>query len=134
MRRVFADTFYWIALAHRGDQWHAAALNASHAMQDAEIVTTQDMLGEFLTAFRYTPQLRGIAARRVHQITADRRIRVIGQSPLLFEAGFALYQLRPDKQYSFADCISMQAMPQEGITDILTHDSHFSQEGFVTLL
>jgi hypothetical protein len=80
MRQVFADSLYWIALSHPGDQWHAAALKASHALQRAEIVTTQEMLGELLTAFRYNPQLRAIAARRVLQITADPRIIVIPQS------------------------------------------------------
>ncbi len=30
--------------------------------------------------------------------------------------------------------ISMEAMRQEGITDILTHDNHFTQEGFTELL
>ncbi len=52
MRRVFADSLYWIAISHQGDQWHAAALKASRAIQGAEIVTTQEMLSEFLTAFR----------------------------------------------------------------------------------
>jgi len=28
----------------------------------------------------------------------------------------------------------MEAMRQEGITDILTHDDHFTQEGFTILL
>ncbi len=134
MRRVFADSLYWIALSHQGDQWHAAALKASRALQRAEIVTTQEMLGELLTAFRYNPQLRGIAARRVHQITADPHIIVVPQSDHSFQAGFALYQSRPDKQYSLTDCISMETMRQQGITDILTHDNHFTQEGFTILL
>jgi uncharacterized protein len=134
MRRVFADSLYWIALSHQGDQWHAAALKASHVLQRAEIVTTQEMLGELLTAFRYNPQLRGIAARRVHQITADPHIIVVPQSDHSFQAGFALYQSRPDKQYSLTDCISMETMRQRGITDILTHDNHFTQEGFTILL
>jgi predicted nucleic acid-binding protein len=50
MRRVFADSLYWIALSHAGDQWHAAAMKASYALQRAEIVTTQEVLGEVLTA------------------------------------------------------------------------------------
>jgi predicted nucleic acid-binding protein len=134
MRRVFADSLYWIALSHQRDQWHAAALKASHALQIAEIVTTQEMLGELLTAFRHTPLLRSIAARRVHQITADPRVIVLPQSNHSFQAGFALYQSRPDKHYSLTDCISMESMRQEGITDILTHDNHFTQEGFTALL
>jgi predicted nucleic acid-binding protein len=134
MRRVFADSLYWIALSHQRDQWHTAAMKASHVLQSAEIVTTQEMLGEFLTAFRHTPRLRSIAARRVQQITAEPQITVIPQSDHSFQAGFALYQSRPDKQYSLTDCISMEAMRVEGITEILTHDIHFKQEGFTILL
>ncbi len=59
---------------------------------------------------------------------------MIPQSDRSFQAGFALYQARPDKKYSLTDCISMQAMRQEGITEILTHDGHFTQEGFSILL
>ena len=33
-----------------------------------------------------------------------------------------------------AYCISMEAMRQEGITEIFTHDNHFIQEGFIILL
>jgi predicted nucleic acid-binding protein len=51
-----------------------------------------------------------------------------------FLDGFALYQARPDRAYSLTDCIAMEAMRQESITDILTHDNHFTQEGFTTLL
>ena len=134
MRRVFADSLYWTAISHQGDQWHAAALDASRAFRGAEIVTTQEMLSEFLTAFRYTPQLRSIAARRIHQITTDQQIIVIPQSDTSFQAGFALYLARPDKKYSQPDCISMATMRQDGIAEILTHNSHFAQEGFTVLL
>ncbi len=46
----------------------------------------------------------------------------------------ALFKARPDKGYRLTDCISMLGMRQESITDILTHDSHFTQEGFTILL
>ena len=45
----------------------------------------------------------------------------------------ALYNARPDKGYSLADCISMQIMRREGLTDVLTNDRHFEQEGFRAL-
>jgi len=134
MRRVFADSLYWIALSHQGDQWHEAAMRASRALVGVEIVTTQEMLVEFLTAFRYTSQFRRLAARRVAQIMADRRILVVCQSDNSFQAGLALYQARPDKAYSLADCISMATMRREGIKEVLTHDGHFVQEGFTILL
>jgi len=48
-------------------------------------------------------------------------------------AGLELYKHRPDKEYSLTDCISMQMMRQLGITDVLTQDRHFTQEGFTIL-
>jgi predicted nucleic acid-binding protein len=32
------------------------------------------------------------------------------------------------------DCISMVTMRREGITEVLTDDDHFVQEGFIKLL
>jgi predicted nucleic acid-binding protein len=45
----------------------------------------------------------------------------------------ALYQSRLDKGYSLTDCISMQTMRTEGLTQALTNDRHFVQEGFISL-
>jgi predicted nucleic acid-binding protein len=55
---------------------------------------------------------------------------VIPQSRESFLDGLALYEARPDKGYSLADRISMQTMRREGLTDVLTNDRHFEQEGF----
>jgi predicted nucleic acid-binding protein len=59
---------------------------------------------------------------------------VIPQSHESFLSGFDLYAARPDKGYSLTDCISMQAMRREGLTDALANDRHFQQEGFRALL
>ncbi len=56
------------------------------------------------------------------------------QSRASFLSGLAFYEARPDKGYSLTDCISMETMRREGITEILTHDAHFAQEGFTLLL
>jgi predicted nucleic acid-binding protein len=48
-------------------------------------------------------------------------------------SGFELYVARPDKGYSLTDCISMQTMRRDGLTDVLTNDRHFEQEGFRAL-
>jgi hypothetical protein len=32
MRRVFADTLYWVAITHRKDQWHHAAVAISRKL------------------------------------------------------------------------------------------------------
>jgi predicted nucleic acid-binding protein len=60
-------------------------------------------------------------------------VSVIPQSRQGFLDGLALYEVRPDKGYSLTDCISRQAMRREGLTDVLTNDRHFEQEGFRAL-
>ncbi len=61
-------------------------------------------------------------------------IRIVVHSHQSFQTGLALYESRPDKGYSLTDCISMETMRQEGNTEILAHDDHFKQQGFITLL
>lgn len=133
MRRVFADTVYWLAIFVPGDAWSGAAHAAD--CSDAVLVTTEEVLGEFLTAVSsHGDHSRRLACRLVREILANPAIEVVAQSHESFLAGLALYERRPDKEYSLADCISMNVMRQKQIQEILTRDRHFSQEGFIRLL
>ena len=51
-----------------------------------------------------------------------------------FLAGLRLYELRNDKGYSLVDCISMTTMRRQRISEVLTNDHHFIQEGFKVVL
>ena len=51
MRRVFADTLYWVAMTHRKDQWHQAAVTISRTLAGCHVVTTDEVLTEVLNAF-----------------------------------------------------------------------------------
>jgi predicted nucleic acid-binding protein len=59
---------------------------------------------------------------------------IVAHTHELYESGLAMYESRPDKGYSLTDCISMIICRQRQITDVLTHDHHFAQEGFTILL
>jgi len=135
MRRVFADAYYWIAILNDKDQGHATAQTVSQTLQGAQIVTTDEVLSEFLAHFSgHGPAVRQVAIHFVESILSDPGIAVRPQSHQTFLEGLALYKARPDKGYSLTDCVSMEAMRQVGINEVLTHDSHFTQEGFVILL
>jgi predicted nucleic acid-binding protein len=98
------------------------------------IVTTDEVLGEYLTFFASASEtLRRGAAASVQRILANPVIRVIPQSRSSFLGGLDLYSQRPDKGYSLVDCISMRTMRREGLTEALTNDRHFEQEGFHAL-
>lgn len=59
---------------------------------------------------------------------------VLPQTRELFDAGLDLYWRRLDKGHSLTDRMSMAVCHDLDITDVLTHDQHFAQEGFSVLL
>jgi predicted nucleic acid-binding protein len=135
MTALFADSFYWIALADAHDSAHQRALRLTVERAASAIVTTDEVLVENLNFFSMAPAgVRQAVAGSVEDILANPVIRVIPQSRSTFIAGLRLYAARPDKGYSLTDCISMAAMRQEGLTEVLTNDRHFEQEGFRALL
>ncbi len=134
MNAVFADTLYWIALSDFTDSLHERALALTLQYAAAQIITTDEVLVEYLTFFAGANELmRREAADSVKGILAAPLIRVLPQSRASFLAGLDLYIERPDKGYSLTDCISMQSMRRIGLTEILTNDRHFEQEGFRAL-
>lgn len=134
MTAVFADTFYWIALADAADSAHRQAVELTSRLADTPIFTTDEVLAEYLTFFATAhQQMRRKAVENAQQILENPGVRVIPQSHESFLSGMALYEARPDKRYSLTDCISMQTLRREGVTDVLTNDRHFEQEGFRAL-
>ena len=134
LRAVFADTFYWIAVFNPNDGFYGKATALGPSLLNTLIITTDEVLTEFLTYFASgDPEVRRKAVNTVRGILSNPKVRVLPQSRQSFLAGLELYDARPDKGYSLTDCISMNVMKAEGLTDVLTHDEHFSQEGFRTL-
>ena len=133
-RILFADTFYWIALINPRDAFHAAAHSFSSSLGPVRLLTTDDVFDEVLTFFAgMGPFWRGRAAGTVRDARQDPDIDVLPQTRADFDAALALYESRPDKDYSLTDCRSMLAMRDQGIMEALTNDHHFTQEGFAVL-
>ena len=136
MPEVFVDSFFWIAALLPRDQWHEQALAAKENLaSDITLVTTREVLTEFLAATsRNAPTVRQAAVKTVRAILEDETVIVIPQSPALYSRGLDLYEQRLDKRFSLADCISMIVMRERGIQEILTRDRDFAAEGFVALI
>ncbi len=134
MRELFADTFYWVALINPSDDWYQPVLSFSQSLGQIPIVTTEEVLTEVLAFYAKSNQrMRMRTISFVERILNHADIQVVQQSHTSFCHGFELYRDRPDKGYSLTDCISMNTMRDRGITEALTHDQHFAQEGFVIL-
>ena len=134
MRRLFVDTFYLIALVHPRDQWRPRVLAFSRALRDYHLYTVDEVLAEFLTACSSSgTRIRQRAGQTVRTALQDRQWTVFPQSRSSLLDALTLYEARPDKEYSLTDCIAMQTMRREGLTEVLTNDHHFTQEGFSIL-
>ena len=133
MSAVFADTFYWIALTNLQDSEHERAKHFGRSVRPAAIVTTEYVLTEYLNYFAaWGRHFRLKAAGNVEAILASPTV-ILPHSQDFFAAGLELYRSRLDKGYSLTDCVSMSVMRQEQISDALTNDTHFVQEGFRAL-
>jgi uncharacterized protein len=134
MARVFADTGYWIALLNLRDALHPIAVAASQEFSLEQIATSEMVLTEFLNAFsEYGPRRRRAAARAVETLRQS-SVTIAPQTPELFEAALHRYQAMADKSWSLTDCASFEIMERERLVSALTHDRHFAQAGFQTLL
>jgi predicted nucleic acid-binding protein len=133
-RMLFADTFYWVALLNPRDAFHSRVTSFNSSLGMARVVTTDEVLTEVLNWYsRFGPRWRGEAVTLVHDLRIDPSMDVLPQTRADFDSALALYEARLDKEYSLTDCRSMLAMKGLGLTEVLSNDRHFTQEGFTIL-
>ena len=123
-----------MALLSPGDAFHVHVASFHRSLGKARLVTTDEVLTEALNWFARGGQFwRAKAASLIHSLRTDPDTEVLPQSRADFESALALYEARPDKDYSLTDYRSMVAMRALGISEVLTNDHHFTQEGFTIL-
>jgi uncharacterized protein len=131
MKAVFADTAHYVALLVETDEYHEAALRWE--LRSAHVVVTDYVLvelGNVLSSLRYRVGLPAF----IRRIRSEPTSEVVPASDALLEKGLALFEQRPDKEWSLTDCISFVVMREHGLTDAMTSDRHFEQAGFRALL
>jgi len=122
MSAIFADSFYWIAFTNVQDLAHERVKSFSHSAKPELICTTEEVLTEYLNYFAaWGPHFRSKAALNIQNMLDNRTVWIVAQTADSFRTGFDLYRARLDKGYSLTDCISMQTMRIEGMTDVLTN-------------
>lgn len=133
MKQLFADSSYWIGLVNPRDQIHQKVVKITQQLSSVRLVTTEMVLGELLNSFSDTPFRRAVAGM-VLKLRNDRNVRIVPQTSEQFESALRRYKQAADKSWSLTDCASFQVMEAEQIQGALTHDQHFAQAGFETLL
>jgi predicted nucleic acid-binding protein len=133
MKQIFADTGYWIGLVNPRDQIHKKVMKITQELSSARLLTTEMVLVELLNSFSDSP-FRRVVAGMVLKLRNDRNVRIVPQTSEQFERALRRYKQAADKSWSLTDCASFQVMEAEQIQAALTHDQHFAEAGFETLL
>ena len=135
MRRVFADSNYWVALLNPRDVLHDKAQALSRQFDFSQMVTSEMVLAELLNSCSNAGvRLRQAAAEAVESLRGSSEATIVPQTSQLFTRALERYQSRPDKTWGLTDCASFIIMEDEGLTMALSHDQHFIQAGFQALL
>lgn len=132
---LFANSSYLIAIINPRDQLRETALKVQNEIGEARLVVTESILVETLNYFsKFKPNAKGHALKTVEDLLLNQRVEIVEQTNAVFHDGMKLYGERLDKGYSVTDCISVNICRERGISEILTDDHHFEQEGFHILL
>ena len=135
MKRIFADTCYWIAILNPKDDLHIKAIQVSKDLNPFMSITSEMVLTELLNSFASQGEnLRKTAAKTVEGLQSSSNCDIIPQTSILFREALRRYKNRPDKFWSLTDCASFLIMEERKLTHALTYDDHFSQAGFNALL
>jgi predicted nucleic acid-binding protein len=135
MRKIFADTGYWIALLNPDDDLHQKAKQITTSIKFIPLVTSEMVFTELLNAFSGKGIFyRQKAVKFINYCFDNPEIEVVIQTDELFKNGLDLYNQRPDQAWSLTDCTSFHIMSQKNILEALAYDKHFEQAGFIALL
>jgi len=131
MRHIFVDTSGWFELLVPGAPLQPRIADLARSPQ-LRFVTSTHVLHELVALI----QLRGghrAAFRAGSYLRTSREIRMECPDATEEAQVWRLFAARPDKRYSLTDCSSFVIMRRLGITEAVTLDDHFRQEGFKIL-
>ena len=135
MRKVFADTSYFIAMLNRQDQWHEEAKAAFLKLNPFHLVTSEMVFVELLNAFGGKgTSLRKKAVLTIEHLQNAQDATVAPQTAEQFQHAVSSYKQHEDKSWGLTDCSSILIMRQQGLTEVLTSDRHFTQAGMTVLI
>jgi uncharacterized protein len=132
MPPMLIDTSGFFATHSENDKNHLRAIDLYQKARPR--LTTNYVLAEYVAL----ALIRGLPHQKVlafsEEILYEQATTIIWVNETLHTQAVELLQARTDKKYSLCDAISFILMREQGITEELTTDKHFVQEGFIRLL
>ncbi len=131
MKRIFVDTSGWFELLVPGSRLQSQVQSVMRT-PECRFVTSTHVLHE-LVPLILRQGSHHIAASAVRSIRTSPEVRIECPDEAEEARIWRLFLDRPDKRYSLTDCSSFIIMRRLGITEAVTTDNHFRQEGFTVL-
>lgn len=130
---MLLDTSGLLCYLHKNEPQHQEAVqflnSASHGL-----LTHNYVLAELIALALVRRFPRPIVLAFVLELVDNPNIKMVWVDEQLHRKAMQLLVERQDKTYSLCDAVSFILMRQHGITQALTTDRHFEQEGFKKLL
>jgi len=129
---MLIDTSGFFCIHDKAERHHNLANEINQEFRAR--ITTNYILAEYVAL----AIVRGLSQRKIaafsKEILEDETIEIIWVDEKIHAEAVELLNERQDKTYSLCDAVSFVIMRERQITQALTTDKHFEQEGFVRLL
>jgi uncharacterized protein len=128
MKKIFFDTWGWVAIAHKDDDRHAEALSfyKTFLLKNGTPVTTDYVLAETITLLRAKTRGVEVFVDAVLAAIKEERIMLARIDAARWDKTWTLGKKYHDKpSLSFVDLSSFVVMKELGVSDVLTADKHF---------
>jgi predicted nucleic acid-binding protein len=129
---MFLDTSGLLSLYDSRDAFHQEAVRQFRRAD--RLITHNYVLAELVALVNARNLPRQDALDYIKDVLDHPLIELLWVDEPFHRAGLELLFRRIDKSYSLCDAVSFIQMQARGMTEALTTDRHFEQEGFVRLL
>lgn len=129
---MLLDTAGLLSLFDSHDAFHQDAVRWFRRAD--RLLTHNYVLAELVALVNARNLPRPDAWDYVADLLEHPRIEILWVDEVFHRAGMTLLAHRMDKSYSLCDAVSFLQMQARGVSEALTTDRHFEQEGFVRLL
>ncbi|NEQ95195.1 MAG: type II toxin-antitoxin system VapC family toxin [Cyanothece sp. SIO2G6] len=130
---MLLDTSGLLCYVHRDEPQHEKTVQLVDGA-DSRLLTHSHVLAELIALALVRRLPRTKVLEFVVDLVDNPDIETVWVDESLHREAMQLLANRQDKTYSLCDAVSFVLMCQCGISDALTTDRHFEQEGFIRLL
>ncbi len=129
---MFIDTSGFLCRNSDSEPYHQKAAEYYNSAKTR--ITTNYVLAEYVAL----ALVRGLRRESItvfsEEILRDGTVEIVWVDEELHTKAVELLKERYDKKYSLCDAVSFALMREREISEALTTDKHFKQEGFIRLL